>query len=261
MTLVSLCITCRNRLAHLRVTLPASLASASAVAQCEIVVVDYGSTTDDVAGWYRRFVRETEHDARRVRYYRVEAVRWNSPHAKNVAHLLAAGSVLVNMDADNFATPELIMKARAVCTHGSFYGTPLHNHDASPGRLAMHREDFVTLGGYAEDMPQESLWLCEDFELKSRAAKYGLYAGSIPGAPYLRHSNVLRVCDDGSVGATTATEEMHRSEMACREYMTTRDIRDEAEDREWTPANRGREWGKATATNANGGIVKVGIKG
>jgi hypothetical protein len=100
---VAFCITCKDRLQHLRLTLPCNLADNPDPERAKFVLLDYGSK-DGLAD----FVRD-EHGADiasgRLAYYRTEAAQFQMSHAKNLAHrcgVAEGGTILVNMDADNF---------------------------------------------------------------------------------------------------------------------------------------------------------------
>ncbi len=66
-------------------------------------MVDYGSS-DGLSQWvWRHF--ESDIQQGRLRFFEVKnEVRWNVSKAKNLAHRLARGDYLFNLDADNFVT-------------------------------------------------------------------------------------------------------------------------------------------------------------
>lgn len=144
---ISFCVTCRGRFDHLRTTLPHNLYHEFYdVGGVEFVVLDYGDGPE-LAEWMDGFKRSL--DAGALVYGRVNMGYYDSPHAKNVAHRLARGEVLVNLDADN-----LISKDFPAWLDGLF---------SSPGKLfargmktslggliAVRREDWLSLGGYDE---------------------------------------------------------------------------------------------------------------
>src|SRR4051794_24309230 len=97
---LSFCTTCMNRLGHLRETLPRNLIAATGRGPVEFVVLDYNSS-DGLAEWTAD-VLGSHLASGLVRYYRTpRPARFHMSHAKNVAHQLAVGDVVCNLDADN----------------------------------------------------------------------------------------------------------------------------------------------------------------
>ncbi len=170
--IISFCITCMGRLYQLRETLPANLELMAPHANVEFVILNYNSP-DELHEW----MREQHLDlirAGRIRYALNPAPeRFHASKAKNQAHRLATGDILVNLDADNFigGSYGLMMEWFArnfdICLH-MFSGT---YGDGSFGRIAMARKHFLALGGYDESfMPMGA----QDRDLIRRARAYGL---------------------------------------------------------------------------------------
>jgi glycosyltransferase involved in cell wall biosynthesis len=147
---ISFCTTCRNRLWQLRETLPKNLDSLDG--RQEIVLVDYGST-DGLSDWiwinFKSYI-----DAKKLVFFEVKnEVRWNVARAKNLAHRLASGNYLFNLDADNFIHPQDFIWIEKAIEMG------LHCHqwsgkwgDGSFGRIGISRELFLKIGGYDETL-------------------------------------------------------------------------------------------------------------
>lgn len=150
---LSLCTTCRNRLWQLRQTLAPNLAHlADAPVPAELSLVDFGST-DGMAQWvWSEFGEPIE--TGRLRFFEVSApTAWHASRAKNLAHRLATGSYLFNLDADNFVEPaDLHVIARAAeagVACSQFSGQWV---DGSYGRVGMPAALFHRLGGYDESL-------------------------------------------------------------------------------------------------------------
>jgi hypothetical protein len=147
---ISFCTTCRNRLWQLRKTLPKNLDSIDFPQ--EIVLVDYGST-DGLSDWiwsnFKSYI-----DGKKLVFFEVKNdVRWNVARAKNLAHRLASGKYLFNLDADNFVTSQDLKSIEKAIKLG------LHSHqwsgdwgDGSFGRIGIPRELFLEIGGYDETL-------------------------------------------------------------------------------------------------------------
>jgi glycosyltransferase involved in cell wall biosynthesis len=147
---LSFCTTCQNRLWQLKETLPQNLLSISD--EHEIVLVDYGST-DGLRNWiwsnYRNYIEN-----KKLVFFEVEnEVRWNVARAKNLAHRLASGDYLFNLDADNFVMPSdisIIEKSRGLKLHCWQFSGSLP--DGSYGRIGIPKKVFNEIGGYDETL-------------------------------------------------------------------------------------------------------------
>ena len=188
---ISYCTTCMGRLHHLRQTLPANL-EANAGLPVEFIVLDYNSP-DGVGDWIRsNFLTEIE--AGRLVYGRTTEPRFfNMAHAKNVAHRLASGRIVCNVDADNFVSGEFtrwLLKLFAIRRPIIARGVNIQSYW---GRIALLRRWFQRLGGYDEKLGVR--WGYEDSDLICRALRLGLEVVSLPEAfgKALTHSDVERL--------------------------------------------------------------------
>lgn len=193
---VSYCTTCKGRLHHLKETLPANLAAEAHNPNVEFVVLDYGSE-DGLGEWiHQNFQAEIE--SGRLRYARSEQPFFRMAHAKNMAHRLATGDILCNVDADNFVPkdfsrwlgeqfdqdPHAIITPLAL-TQGEFVKqrTARVLKGQTPklsgigGRVAVSSEDFYKLGGYDERIEG---WGPDDLQFCLRARDAGLTPVRLP---------------------------------------------------------------------------------
>ena len=165
--MISFCVTCRNRLWQLEQTLPPNLAALGP--RDEICLVDYGSR-DGLSAWVWAHFGDAVASGR-LRFFEVtDPVEWNVAKAKNLAHRVASGSYLFNLDADNWLHPDevaLVEKAarRGVFCHQFSGVLP----DGSYGRIGIPRERFRELGGYDEQLALN----IEDRDLLERALALG----------------------------------------------------------------------------------------
>jgi hypothetical protein len=80
-------------------------------------------------------------------------VRWSSPRAKNLAHRVAGGSYLFNLDADNRIGPADVALVEQAAARGEAVHQWAGNWtDGSFGRIGLPRDLYHTLGGYDESM-------------------------------------------------------------------------------------------------------------
>ena len=176
---LSFCQTCGDRRSYAERTLPHNLQIASGWPDVEFVLLDYGSTdrfVDFVRGLPCR---------QQIRYFRYDtAGPFHCSHAKNLAHVLAEGRVVCNLDIDNFLHPdsikELLGLKEGVVLHGLdptpilrfvIGAKPRIGSNGSHGRISMTRATFVRLRGYDEAMERMGY---QDVDLLRRATVRGM---------------------------------------------------------------------------------------
>ena len=105
---LSFCTTCMGRAHHLKQTLPKNLADTwtGPAGSVEFVVLDY-SSPDDLASWITTDRRASAlSGCGHLRFARCSGQPYfRHSHAKNMAHALATGDVVCNVDADNYVGP------------------------------------------------------------------------------------------------------------------------------------------------------------
>lgn len=163
MLLVSFCTTSLNRNDQIMVTLPQNLKdNVEDRAWVEFIVVDFNQD-DTLEKWMTNGNFDHYLNDGYLKYYHTKAlVSWHASIAKNTAHALGSGNILVNLDGDNF-----VGVSGAQFVSKQFLNTPVgldenvksivfHQHDRSKrgsgtyGRIACRREDFIRVGGYLE---------------------------------------------------------------------------------------------------------------
>lgn len=147
---ISYCCTCKGRLWQLRETLHINLQALAP--DEEIVLIDYNST-DNLRDWvWAQF--EEEIAAGRLTFFEVlEQAPWHVSKAKNLAHRLARGSYLFNLDADNF----VMAGDRRLIRHAAEKGLCARQGtgnltDGTPGRIGLPAKVFHAIGGYDEGL-------------------------------------------------------------------------------------------------------------
>lgn len=243
---ISLCVTCRDRLYHLRRTLPSNLRWAKKDGDVQIVLLDYNSS-DGLEDWIRNTYKEDIKSGLLVFYRESKATRFNMMHAKNVAANLAIGSVVVNLDADNFIGPYYLSFLRNAFADENVQAAKLKCKRGLCGRIAIRKKMFVKLGGYDESMPCGYGW--EDLDLLERMGRLNLTVREISdkGSDYIEHSDGERMVKiDPSLSREDANaKNMKHSQknIAALRYV----------------ANAGKEWGKAKVS-INFSKVSIKIK-
>ncbi len=212
--MLSFCTTCMGRAHHLQQTLPQNLADTvdwNRPGAVEFVVLDYNSP-DDLAEWIETDpVLAPYREAGILRFARSYGWRhFRHSHAKNMAHALARGDYVCNVDADNFVGPGFAVHLREVFTRRPQAIVATNRLDASlnetpykgcMGRIALSAENFARLGGYDEGVTFRG-WSGEDSDLLIRAVKHRMRP------VFLRERRFLRVVQH------TDLERVQRTEVA-----------------------------------------------
>lgn len=183
---IAFCTTCKGRTQHLELTLPLNLADNADYPDLKIIVLNYNSR-DHLVSYIRANHMAAIESGRLVVYHYSGVGPFKMAHAKNVAHRLAimeGASILVNMDADNYAAPgfaRFISEQFAAATEESFMwarwnqpGTPAADHipKGCSGRIVVSPKAFIKVGGYDEEKYQH--WGSDDKDFNQRLRRLGL---------------------------------------------------------------------------------------
>lgn len=195
---ISFCTTCMGRLHHLKETLLKNIEDNSGYKDLEFVVLDYNSV-DGMGEWVSKSL-SSYLDSGKVIYYREpEARTFSGPRAQNIAHGMATGDILCNVDADNFTGAGYASRLNEIFseTRKCFVACEesVETLDLF-GRIAVLREEFHRIRGYDEAMAG---WGLYDDDFKIRSGKVGLRPVRItmPGQGVIRHSDEERACLTG----------------------------------------------------------------
>ncbi len=201
---VSFCITCMNRLFHLKDTLEKNIKDNLSYTNVEFIVVNYNSK-DDLEAWMKKHMQQYI-DQGVLNYYRTdEPESFHASIAKNLSHKLAQGEILCNLDGDNYTGKDFAYYINYLFnqygkdlllqfTKKPFWGTE--------GRIVLSKENFMNLGGYDESFLPIGH---EDHDLINRAKASGLNYRNIQIENFLRYlSNTEKEkaenCADGKTG-------------------------------------------------------------
>lgn len=172
---LSFCITCKNRLHQIKQTLRKNLDDNVLHSDfIEFVLVDFGSN-DGLRDWVLKEFEQDLASGYLKYYYTEELSRWHASIAKNTAHRCASGSILVNLDCDNFTSiwggayviNAFTQHSNRIVFH-QFSGI---KNDGSFGRIAVACKYFRMLGGYDESFDPMGH---QDSDLIKRLSRYGL---------------------------------------------------------------------------------------
>lgn len=222
-----------DRLFHLKETLPVSLKRSEAYEDAEFVLLDYGGR-DGVGDWALGNIRP-HMESGRLKVYRLEGPKyWVAAHAKNIAHKLATGEVLCNLDAD-VTIPEGFCEYVKRSFSGkrvvmAFASEDMDGNDGCAGFVAAKREDFYSVNGYDESINLG--WGYDDMNYQFRVRMHnGLELLTPP--PILScipHPNEVRTAN---CQLKDIRETMEVSKNTCEEAAISKDY----------VANKGVEWG------------------
>jgi glycosyltransferase involved in cell wall biosynthesis len=134
----------------------------------EWVIVNFNSTD----GLDAMMMEKLGHLTTRIAYFRETSGRaWHASIAKNVAHRVATGEILMNLDCDNFIGNAL----DAIREYFQVGYRLLHlfsgfNGDGTYGRIVIDRDVFHAVGGYDESFYPMAY---QDADLLQRATAIG----------------------------------------------------------------------------------------
>lgn len=189
---ISFCTTCKNRGHHLAETLPKNLEATKDYPNAEFVILDYGDDNGIEGKTIKEWLIEKfpeEIASGRIRYARTEQEHFKMAHAKNMAHRLGTGDVLVNLDADNVMGAGFAKwldkkfdedKKFAYCSdRDKFKEKILHKNslEGVSGRIAISSDTFHQMHGYDEHL---NAWGGDDTNMIARAHQSQVEFVAIP---------------------------------------------------------------------------------
>ena len=211
---ISFCTTCRGAeyLERLKQTLPENLKNNTGAGNhdnVEFVIVAYGDAK--VTDWLKEnYASEIKSGLiRAVDLPLDQAEYFKMAHAKNIAHRMATGDVLCNLDCDNITGQnfsgflnETFSENRNVVVCATTRDKLLRKLETGKtpsqitGRVAISRDMFERLHGY--DETRNAAKDGDDTNLKERAYACGVTQVSLPTSQYghiIPHSNEARVAN------------------------------------------------------------------
>lgn len=221
---ISFYTTNMGRLHHLKETFPINIELVTS-ANAEWIMLDYNSN-DGFEEWIRQNQRKN------ITYARTTNPQYfNRSHSRNIAALLATGDIVCNLDADNILSPEYIYFVQHLPQNVLL---KLSRNGPGAGRIALHRSDFLRLGGYDERMKG---WGWEDLDLIDRCEATGIRLIEIPEQfiRFIDHSNEERV-------------ENHSIKDMRISYDVNEALSKESIKSGILVANHGKKWGKEKLT-------------
>ncbi len=202
---ISFCITCMGRVHHLKETLPQNIRDnpKSDGLDVEFIVLNYNSQ-DDLHDWITTDLEMAKHiESGLIKYGRTtEPEFFHMSHAKNMAHRMASGDVICNLDADNFTGKGFAKLINKIFSEDmNIVVNPSHRISKyfSPdergffGRIIISKDNFFKLGGYDENFYG---WGGEDQDFMQRAKGMGVKHKRIDTLKYL---NIITHTDEDRI--------------------------------------------------------------
>lgn len=179
---VSFCTAYKNRSEDLIRTLKQNIKDNIDYENVEFVIVDYDSEDRIMDEALQSEFYKSMMSRGILKYFIVKGKPFiNVAHCKNMAHRLATGDILCNVDADNFTGKhfaEYLAKMTLKHDYASFFAcdekvwqTKRCIQRGADGRVAVRKEIFDTLQGYNESL---NGYGADDYELKQRLRNFGL---------------------------------------------------------------------------------------
>ncbi len=195
---ISFCTVCRNRLHHLRKTLPQNISDNIDYPNIEFIVLDYNSS-DGLADFIHEEMHEHIRSGKLVYYQNKEPRYFRRSHSRNMAFKLAAGDIICNLDADNFTGNGFAFYINdAFNKHKNFFLSATRSAKDILGRICIKREDFFRVKGFDENMNSYGF---EDFDLINRLELLGLQKIDIINPAFLKaitHSDKERIAEEAA---------------------------------------------------------------
>ncbi|OYY36792.1 glycosyltransferase family A protein [Reyranella sp.] len=180
---ISLCTTSRNRLHHVRETLPQNISDNSDYPDLEFVLLDYNSS-DGLGDWVQRNLGDEIASGRLRYYFTSEPTHFHATHSRNMSLRLASGDIVCVVDADNFTGRGFASYlAEQVEPDNVLIGCRLVGDEfmvafdeGCVGRYALYKSTFLDVGGMDE---AHVGWGYDDMDLFHRLRGRGYRCESI----------------------------------------------------------------------------------
>jgi hypothetical protein len=233
---LSFCTTCSNRLYQFEQTFEANLNIISQSLDTEWIIVNLGSK-DALHTYMMDRLPALPNNI--IYAYELESRPWHMSVAKNVAHRLGSGDILINLDCDNFIDNSLALLAdplsRGVQVVHLWSGVP---GDGTSGRVAISRDIYYRFGGYDESFYPVGH---EELDLLKRIRKSGIAVEHVKCAigsaiPNSKEEGIKHC----AVSDITWKECVRRNRLKSDENICAGRLY----------ANRDKTWGKASLTLA-----------
>ncbi len=170
---ITFCTTCMNRFFHLKKTFVKNVESNIDYPNVEFVLLNYNSQ-DELHEWAQKKLPPYIEKGIVNYYHTTKPKSFHASKAKNLAHKVAKGEILCNLDGDNFTGKDFAfyinykIQSQGIDSLFQFKKAP---YWGTEGRLVYAKKYFLELGGYDEALAATGH---EDHDLMDRLKAYGL---------------------------------------------------------------------------------------
>jgi hypothetical protein len=225
-----------NRLFHLKDTYCQNIINCSDHEDTEFILLDYNSD-DGLEDWARDSL--SDHiDSGKVKFYRTNEPRfWVAAHAKNVAHRMATGDVLVNLDCDVLMPPRFSRYVSDLFSRDerivmAFSSDDTNGNHGCAGMVGALRDDFYSVNGYDENINLG--WGYDDMNYQFRVRM---------------HNNLIlftppKLCRCIPHGNEVRTANCQLKDIEITKDMSFSMCQDSAHEKDYV-ANKNVDWGRA----------------
>lgn len=190
------CITCMNRLHHLKETIKKNIEDNFIPDKVEFILLDYNST-DNLEKWVVNNLKIYIDQGILTYYKTLTPTSYLRSHSRNMAFRLSSSQLVCNLDADNFLGKGFAdYMINEFSNKSNFFYTSNYNTKDIVGRLCVNKLDFMNVKGYNEAFIGYGF---EDVELYDRLKKYGLKQLLFHDNRFskaLSHSNIERISQE-----------------------------------------------------------------
>lgn len=149
MSKISFCITCKGRLYQFSQTILKNIKDNLDHPDNEFTLINHNSP-DDLDNWVKTNLQEHINSGKFIYCRLLDTRPWHVCHAKNIAHRIATGDVLCNLDGDNFTGRGFARFIEAEMAKNRNMIGWVHSTPSTCGRIFLTAELFAKLGGYDE---------------------------------------------------------------------------------------------------------------
>lgn len=145
-----------NRLHHLRQTILRNIENSKSYPDVEFILLDYNSK-DGLEDWVKENLSE-EIEKDKLKFIQTKQPKyWVAAHAKNIAHKIASGDILFNIDCDILIPEGFCKFINEAFSSGrkivmSFASKDAYGNDGCAGIVGALKEHFYSVNGYDENI-------------------------------------------------------------------------------------------------------------
>jgi glycosyltransferase involved in cell wall biosynthesis len=185
----------KNRLEHIKATLPANIKSASSYGNFQWILLNYGCTDPKTDEWVETVIRPLVEEGVVDYYHYRDADSFRFAHARNIGLACADGDLACNVDADNFIGDGFAEYLAARTRRPKTFVRMAGIKRGAKGRICARTQDLRQVGGYDENFES---WGAEDGDLAERLRRSGVRQRTCYIEEFgnvIEHNDALRVAE------------------------------------------------------------------